>query len=163
MPKAIGRQLCALRVATGGVVAVKTSRVRSVIVMAGFGGPEIQRLRIVSFDALFAVLYNEGLPTLGATFAQAPEALQMIRPPEFRAISVTCDSWLVQEAQQKWREIAFGASRVPQKGPIRYLIPDRLSPPLFLSEIQLCDLVNAYSRANCGAAPRQERLKPTTI
>ena len=57
---------------TGGVVAVNEPG-PDVMVMAGFSGPEIQRLRIVSFDALFAVLYNEGLPMLGATFAQTPK------------------------------------------------------------------------------------------
>lgn len=124
-----------------------------VMVLAGFGGPEIQRLRIVSFDALFAVLYNERLPTLGATFAQTPEEFQGICPPEFRAMSVTCDSWLVREAQQKWRQIAFGAWRAGRMDLLD--ISSRIASGLLYTEMRLSDLVNAYSSQLRGHAPRE--------
>jgi hypothetical protein len=146
---------------TGGVVAVNEPG-PDVTVMAGFGGPEIQKLRIVGFDALFAALYNEGLPTLGATFAQTPEEFQGIRPPEFRAMSVTCDSWLVREAQQKWRQIAFGAWRAGKMDLLD--ISSRIASGLLYSEMRLSDLVNAYSsqlrgRAPTGGSKTYERFK----
>ena len=146
---------------TGGIVAVNEPG-PDVIVLAGFRGPEIQRLRIVSFDALFAVLYGEGLPTLAATFAQTPEEFQGLRPPEFRTMNVTCDSWLVREAQQKWREIAFGAWRTGKMDLLD--VSSRIASGLLYTEMRLSDLVNAYSsqlrgHASKGGHKTYERFK----
>ena len=77
-------------------------------------------------------------------------------------MSVTCDSWLVREAQQKWREIAFGAWRAGRMDLLD--ISSRIASGLLYSEMRLSDLVNAYSsqlrgRAPTGGSKTYERFK----
>jgi hypothetical protein len=147
-----------LRIAwsTGGIVAINEPG-PEVRILAGSGGTIIRELRLDSYDALFAALWNLGLPTLGATFAHTPEEFQGLRPPDFRAMSVAGDKWLLQEAQQRWRQVAFASWNAGEMALLD--VSSRIASGLTYAEMRLSDLVNAYGNQLRGHAASAE---PTT-
>jgi hypothetical protein len=126
---------------TGGVVAINEPGAE-VRIHAGVAGTIVHTIRISDYGELFAKLREQGLPTLAATFVKDPEELQGLRPSDFRAMSTATDRWLLWEARQEWRQIAFGAGRVDQ---MRLLdVASRVASALTYTEMRLSDLVNAY-------------------
>jgi hypothetical protein len=126
----------------GGVVAVNEPG-PSVQIVAGMGGRNLQELRISTYESLFEVLRTHGFLILGATFVEDPKVLQGLRPPDFRAMSLNNKGWLVWDARQRWREVAFAAGKSGHM-PLMDLAA-RIASVHRYSQMRLYDLATAYS------------------
>lgn len=93
----------------GGVAAVNEPGAE-VRVYAGRAGREIFKLTIPTYPSLFQTLRNKGFPVLGASFVTSSEELEGLRPLDFRSMSST-KGWLVWDAVQQWRQIAFASGK----------------------------------------------------
>lgn len=126
---------------SGGIVAVNEPG-PNVEIEAGMSGSTLYRFQIKKYGDLFAALQKMCYPLIGCTFFVDPAELQGLRVPEFRATGNSA-GWHVWDAKQKWRQIAFAASRNEQMQLMD--VASRIASGLRYSQMRLRDLAEAYS------------------
>ncbi|HEX9121645.1 MAG TPA: hypothetical protein VF840_14000 [Terriglobales bacterium] len=146
----------------GGVVATSKPG-PDVQVNAGSGGRTISTLRLSSYPSLFEALRKQGFLIIGVTFVVAPEELEGLRLPEFRAAGPR-GGWLVWDVKQQWRQIAFAAGKTDSM--LLMGVASRIASSLAYSQMRLYDLAAAYSaqlrsRLHVGEAKKYQAFKDT--
>jgi hypothetical protein len=126
---------------TGGIVAYNNPGAE-VEICAGSNGPAIRTFKINSYGSLFEILKKMGLSIIGTTFVVHQDELRGLRPAEFRMASYG-NGWPLSNLRQKWREIAFAASKQDQM-PLMD-VTSRLAFGLEYSQLRLYDLVSSYA------------------
>lgn len=133
----------------GGIVAYNNPGA-NVEICAGSGGPVLRKFEINSYGTLFEILKKQGFSIIGTTFVVHQDELSGLRPAEFRMAGLR-NGWPLSDLRQKWREIAFAASKLDQM-PLMDL-SSRLAFGLEHSQLRLYDLASAYAaqlRSRCA-------------
>lgn len=133
----------------GGIVAYNNPGT-DVEICAGSGGPVVRRCEIDSYGGLFEILKKQGFSIIGTTFVVHQDELNGLRPAEFRMAGLR-NGWPLSELRQKWREVAFAASKLDQM-PLMD-VSSRLAFGLEYSQLRLYDLASAYAaqlRSRCA-------------
>lgn len=144
----------------GGLVAYNNPGTE-VEICAGSGGPVVRKCEINSYGSLFDILKKQGFSIIGTTFVVHQDELSGLRPAEFRMAGLR-NGWPLSDLRQKWREIAFAASKLDQMQLMD--LSSRLAFGLEYSQLRLYDLASAYaaqlsSRCAKGESVEYQRFK----
>src|ERR1700733_1935877 len=82
----------------------------NVEICAGSNGRSLHKITIMEYGSLYEVLNKLGFSIIVTTFIEHQEELERLRPAQFRAAGSE-GGWLLWDVREKWRQIAFAASR----------------------------------------------------